>query len=399
MTTNNPAIIGSEYEVRVEKLVYGGQGLARLATQVIFIPASVPGDLLRVRISAIEKGFLRGEIVEILTSSSARRIPPCKFFGVCGGCQLQHLNYPAQLAAKAEFIRDSLVRLGHIEWSLPIEIKHGPEFGYRARAQFKIGRGTKPLQIGFYQATSHQVCDIDHCPILVPELNDALTRLHSAADEIAEAALPYSKIEVAAGIGTTAAHPPAAKLSTQSVFQQAFGIDYYFDPECFFQVNRFLLETLIETVIGVHNGQLAVDLYAGVGLFALQLARRYEKVVAVEVNPRAATWIAHNISVNQVTNIEFNAISAERWLAKQAIRIGAIDLVVLDPPRAGVSQAALKRLIDLHPAEIVYVSCDPTTLARDLRVLLNAGFHLQSITGVDLFPQSYHIETVAALTR
>jgi 23S rRNA (uracil1939-C5)-methyltransferase len=404
-------LIGDEYEVSVEKLIYGGDGLARVGERVVFIPGSAPGDRLRVRIDSLEKRFARAEIIDILEPSPLRRAAPCKYFGDCGGCQLQHLEYSAQLGAKAEFIRDSLARIGHIKWPLDIEIKHGPEFAYRSRAQFKIDRAADPLKIGFYRAESQDVCDIEHCPILSPQLNEALAGLRSAQSEIASSKLPYSKIEFASGDIETASYPEVANFKNRPIERSVFGIKYTFDPECFFQVNHLLLETLVETVIGERSGGLAIDLYAGVGLFALQLARRFKRVRATEVSKRAVTWAKTNIRNNELNNIGFSDLSAERFLslmlpdkrrvkAKRSApirKVDQVDLVVLDPPRAGASGKVLTDLIDIKPAEIVYVSCDPSTLARDLRVLLDAGYNLRSVTGVDLFPQSYHVETVASL--
>jgi 23S rRNA (uracil1939-C5)-methyltransferase len=403
----NFMIIGDEIEVSVEKLIYGGAGLARTEERVIFVPGAAPGDRLRVRITSVEKRHLEAEIVAILEPSPSRRAAPCKYFGDCGGCQIQHLDYKAQLSTKAEFIRDSLARIGHIKWPMPIEVKHGPELGYRSRAQFKIDRAAEPLKIGYYRAGSQDVCDVEVCPILSPDLNEALGRLRSARSEIASSDLPYSKIEVVAGENRVAALPAVADLRTEAVERSVLGIKYRYDPECFFQVNHLMLETLVEAVIGERTGKLAIDLYAGVGLFALQLARRYRRVMATEVSKRAASRAGHNIRLNQMENLEFSDLSAERWLSTMLPRgkrdkkpkIEGVDLVVLDPPRAGASGKVLAELINLKPAEIVYVSCDPSTLARDLRILIDAGFDLQSVIGVDLFPQSYHIETVASLKR
>lgn len=391
--------VGDELEVSVDKLVYGGEGLARANDRVLFIAGAAPGDRLRVRITEVEKRLLRAEIVKITTPSPQRRTPPCHYFGSCGGCQLQHLPYSAQLSAKAEFIRDALARIGHIEWPLAIEVKHADEFGYRSRAQLKIGRGSRPLQIGFYRAGTHEVCDIDACPILAPELNEALAELRNGSTEIANSAVPYTKLELTAGTGGVSSRPAVGRFSTDAVVQHVRGIDYHYDPECFFQVNRLLLETLIDTALDARTGRLAIDLYAGVGLFALQMARRYQKVMATEVSPAASHWGAHNIRVNNIDNVEFSALSAERWLSRYGARLGPVDLLVLDPPRAGASRKVIDEVVKLAPAELVYVSCDPATLARDLRLLIDNGYRLNNVTGVDLFPQTYHIETVAALAR
>ncbi|KAF0250089.1 MAG: 23S rRNA (uracil1939-C5)-methyltransferase [bacterium] len=398
MTTENLSI-GQEYEITIEKLIYGGQGLARFQGVAIFTPFSVPGDKLKVCIVGAEKNFFRAEIIEILEPSANRRSAPCQYFGRCGGCQLQHLDYPAQLVAKAGFIRDSLKRIGHFDWQPPIEIKHSLEFNYRSRTQLKVERATDPFQIGFYKEGSHNVCDVESCPILAPELNQVLVKLRKSEKEIALSEIPYSKIDLVKGDEGISANQIVADLSSKAICQRVLDINYYFDPSCFFQVNQYLLTTLIEIIIGTRKGKVALDLYAGVGFFALQLAKTYQKVIATEVNQKASHWATHNIQANSINNVEFHSISTEKWLTKFSRRFNGIDLVVLDPPRVGIIKKTLLSITEIRPKEIVYVSCDPSTLARDLRVLADSGYKLASITGIDLFPQTYHIETVAVLER
>lgn len=391
--------VGQEYEVTVEKLVYGGDGLARFSGITIFIPNSTPGDFLKVRIVLAEKKFFRAEIVEILKPSPNRQTPPCKYFNECGGCQLQHITYATQLEIKADFIQDSLKRIGRFN-SLPqVQVKHDAEFNYRNRAQIKIDRSSSPFQIGFYKAGSHEVCDIENCLILSPELNKSLGTLRNSQKAIALSKIPYSKIDLVTGNKSTPNINLRDKIASEAVCQNVLGIDYYFDPDCFFQVNQPLLPTLVETVVGEHKGKLALDLYAGVGLFALQLSRNYQKVVATEVNKQAVHWAEHNIQANKIKNLDFHSLSTEKWLAKFARKIGEVDLIVLDPPRAGIIQKTLQNILAIQPKEITYVSCEPTTLARDLRILVDGGYGLESVTGIDLFPQTYHIETVAKLKK
>ncbi len=391
--------LGQECEVTIEKLIYGGQGLARFQGVTIFVPISAVGDKLKVRIIDKEKNFFRAEIVEILEPSVNRRNAPCQYFGQCGGCQLQHLDYPAQLTAKAGFIQDSLKRIGHFDWQTPIEIKHSLEFNYRSRTQLKIELATNLFQIGFYKEGSQDVCDIESCPILAPELNHALAELRKAEKEIALSEPPYSKIDLIKGDKDISANQTIAGLSSKAICQRVLDIDYYFDPGCFFQVNQYLLTTLVEMIIGTRKGKIALDFYAGVGFFALQLAKVYQKVIATEVNQKASHWATHNIQVNAINNVELHSISTERWLTKFSRKFNGIDLIVLDPPRVGIIKKTLLGIAEMRPKEIIYVSCDPSTLARDLRVLADNGYKLASITGIDLFPQTYHIEAVAVLTR
>jgi 23S rRNA (uracil1939-C5)-methyltransferase len=395
-------IVGEKFEVEVEKLIYGGKGLARFQDTTIFIPLSAPGDKLKIELVSKEKNFFLAQIVEIIEPSRNRRNAPCEYVGECGGCQLQHINYSAQLKAKSEFILDSLKRIGHFDWQIPIEVKYSSEFNYRNRTQLKIERTKKPIEIGFYKEGSHQVCNIKNCLILDPELNKTLEDLRKLETEITLSEIPYSKIDLVKGSDKDAAisaNQKVGELSSKAVCQSILGVDYYFDPECFFQVNQYLLETLVDLVVGTRKGKIALDLYAGVGFFALQLAKTYQKVIATEVNKKAESWAINNIKSNNISNVEFFSFSTEKWLQKFSRKFTGIDLIVLDPPRVGILKKTLLSVKEMQPKEIVYVSCDPSTLARDLRVLVDSGYKLTSITGIDLFPQTYHIETVAVLKR
>lgn len=399
--------IGDRIEVTTERLAYGGDAVARHEGLTIFIPMAAPGERLRVRVIERKKNYARAVLETIIEPSPLRRAPRCVYFGDCGGCQLQHLNYAAQLDAKAGFIRDALTRIGKIAWPADIPVLHADEFGYRARAQIKIRAAyppsDQPPRIGFNRAASNTVCDVMSCPVLVPELDDALRSLRERAGTQAGADLAQlSEVEVAAGETGIAFAPAAGGLPSGQLVRTVGGLTYRFSPRTFFQGNVRLLETLIEEALNDYAGRLAIDLYAGVGLFTLPLARRFSRVVGVESHTEAAQFARHNIAANQVTNIALQHARVERWLAdfagKQTGEGEPVDLLLLDPPRAGAGEA-LAGIAALKPGRIVYVSCDPTTMARDLRGLLDAGYALDRVTGVDLFPQTFHIETVAHLHR
>ena len=312
---NNNLAIGDEITVSIEKLVYGGEGLARYQGAVVFVPASAPGDQLQVRIIGQERTLYRAELVKVLEAGADRRTPPCSYVGSCGGCQLQHLSYEAQLKAKAAFISEALRRVGRIDWPEPVEVQHAAELGYRSRVQFKLDRNQQPLQIGFYKLGSHEVCNVETCQILLPTLNQALNQLRTAEATILASKIPYSKIDIVAGDEGLAANQAVGILQV-AVQQKVLGINYSFDPNCFFQVNSLMLQTLVETVITGHKGGVALDLYAGVGLFALQLARNYQHVIATEVNAQASYWARQNIKDSGFSNVEYYALSTERWLSQ-----------------------------------------------------------------------------------
>lgn len=391
--------IGDIHDLTIEKIVYSGDGLGRVNGQAVFVPFTAPGDQLRVRITNLERNFARGVIEEIVEPSLARRAAPCQHFGSCGGCQLQHLQYPTQLQIKTEFIRESLRRIGGIDWKTEIPVLAANEFGYRARAEIKINGE----QIGFFKANSHEVCEITECPILLPAANAELQQLHRPPNLLPRCA---TRVYLTVGDDKTLATPATgenardAETDAKGTVQQTIaGITYNFGVRTFFQANRLLVESLVKTAIGPTAGKIAFDLYAGAGLFSLPLAKSFAQVYAVEGSKISIRHGLANAQTNGISNVKYEAMSVEAWLKFQAPKLPHPDLVLLDPPRAGAGETVIQRLLALKPAKIHYVSCDPTTLARDLKWLTKATYKIDSITALDMFPQTYHIETVVKLAR
>jgi 23S rRNA (uracil1939-C5)-methyltransferase len=399
---NHQLAIGDCFDVGIEKIVYGGDGLARIGSQAVFVPFAAAGDRLRVRIVGCERNYARGVIEEILSPSPARRTPPCAHFGVCGGCHLQHLDYPAQLETKVSFIRESLRRLGEIDWTGEIAVKSAEEFGYRSRAEIKVARGESgETQIGFFRASTHEICQVESCRVLLPVADRELQRLHAEGSLIPNDA---TRVYLTAGDDEVIVTPANGENGRSAEFdslgtahQRIAGMNYGFGVKSFFQSNRLLVETLIETAIGDASGQFAVDLYAGVGSFTLQLAKTFEQVCAVEGNKSAAQHGIENARANGLSNVRYEPISVEAWLKYKSHEAPRPDLVLLDPPRAGAGALVIERIAALEAPRVTYVSCDPATLARDLRMLVDYGYRIDSITALDMFPQTFHVETVVHL--
>ncbi len=392
--------VGDLVDVTIERLAYGGDAIARHDGLAIFVAFAAPGDHLRVRITEHKKNFARAVIDRILEPAPSRRVPLCQYFGDCGGCQLQHIAYEAQLESKIGFVRDALERIGRIDWPHEIEIRHAAEYGYRSRAQVKIDR--RAGRVGFNRAASNAVCDVTGCPILVPELDEALRSLWGALGHpTAEGhRLPNRlQVEMAAGESGVSFEPSLGGLPAGALQRTVHGAVYNFGPSTFFQGTPGLLDELVDVVVGDASGDLAIDLYAGVGLFTIPLAQRFSQVIGVEADAAAAGFARENITANQNENVEFHNRPAEVWLRSFAeTKAPPPDLILLDPPRSGAAES-ITHIVGLNPARITYVSCDPTTLARDLRTLLDSGYELTRITAIDLFPQTFHVETVAALAR
>jgi len=369
---------GDVAEVTIEKLVFGGDGLARTGAQVVFVPFAAPGDVLRIRVTEVGRGFARGAIVEIVQPGPSRRDPRCRHFGVCGGCTLQHVGYAAQVEAKAEFVRESLRRLGGIDWSGAIPVRTGAEYGYRARAELQARRG----HLGWFRAGTHEIVDVTECPVLVPEAEALLAGLREER--------PRHAVHIAVGDDGVATADPRA-----TVHRRVAGLDFEVAPDAFFQGNRVLADALVEDATAGASGACAIDLYAGAGLFSLALARRFTRVVSVEGRRAASAQAAANAQRNGIANVEFAQQPVEEWLA--AHTGSRPDLVLLDPPRAGADARATRLIAALGASAITYVSCDPATLARDLRAFGAAGYRLESVVALDMFPQTHHVETVAKL--
>jgi 23S rRNA (uracil1939-C5)-methyltransferase len=397
------AEVGDVCEVVIDKLVYGGDGLGHVGRQAVFVPLSAPGDRLRIHVVEVERNFARGTILEILDPSPLRRVPPCDHFGDCGGCQLQHLTYEAQVESKRGFVRESLRRIAGLEWTLPIDVVTSSELGYRSRAEIKVSRdGRGCLRIGYFKAGTHEVCDVHNCPILLPAAERELHRLRHEPGLIPADA---TRVYLTAGDEGLIVTPATGENDRTSdidalgtAHQKIGGFTYGFGVRSFFQANRLLVGQLVDTVVSRLSGKLAVDLYAGTGLFTFPLASQFESVIAVEGNRIAANHGIENARANNVCNVRYEQMSVEAWLKYKTNEIARPDVVLLDPPRAGMGRVVIERLAALQPHAITYVSCDPTTLARDLRLLIDRGYALNELVAVDMFPQTFHVETVARLS-
>ncbi|MFL6256943.1 MAG: class I SAM-dependent RNA methyltransferase [Pyrinomonadaceae bacterium] len=387
---------GALLDVRVERILPGGVGLAHAEGQTLFVSLAAPGDLARVRVDSTKGRAAFASIVEVLEASSSRAEPPCPYFGRCGGCDFQQLTYEAQLAAKAEIIRDCLRRVAHTEPPSEIEVVPSPEvWRYRSRARWQHDPVRRHL--GYYERGSHHICDVAECPVAAPPVAARLARLREL---MSEGSLPQEpEFEAVAGDEGVALKPAVDPVDEFEQVRRIGVESYHFDAGCFFQINHALLEPLVaEGLRGTtEGGDIALDLYSGVGLFTLPLARRFKQVIAVEGNSASARYARRNLSGASLDNARVETSAVGDWLTRHAAELGHADFVLLDPPRAGAEPEALRAINALKPTHISYVSCDPATLARDLRHLLDANYYIHSLRAFDMFPQTHHVETVVHL--
>ncbi|WP_109486158.1 23S rRNA (uracil(1939)-C(5))-methyltransferase RlmD [Occallatibacter savannae] len=418
--------------VQIEKPIYGGAFLARLAGKATFVPLTLPGEQARIRIIEDKHSYAAGEPEEILTPSPTRVQPRCPHFGMCGGCSYQHADYETQLALKQQILRETFQRAG-VEAPAHIEVLAAQPWAYRNRIRLAFDPSGR---VGYRARRSHDITPIQECPIASPLLVKAalsaseLIREHTSAFKPSElslfmnadatallaglyvrtsamegfnslAAAWSDRIPELAGIECvlqSSAEEPSKQLARwgrESIAYQAAGFGYRVDHGSFFQVNRWLIDALIEEVVAGHQGTLAWDLFAGVGLFARQLASRFGEVIAVESAPASLAALTQNLQ-----GTTGHAISADTLSFLRSHQAGpAPDLIVVDPPRAGFGPEVTTLLATIAAPTIVYVSCDPSTLARDLKQLVASGYAILSVTLADLFPQTFHLETVVTLQK
>jgi 23S rRNA (uracil1939-C5)-methyltransferase len=395
--------------VTVEKLVYGGDGLARVSepgqqSLVVLIPFVLPGERVRVEREHEKPGLVRARTVEVLEPAPDRVPPPCPYFGRCGGCHYQHISYPAQLASKRAVLEEVLRRQAKIEPPSEIPIIAAEPWAYRNRVQLHLeGSG-----LGYRHAHSHKLCAITHCPIASPRLNETIATLNRMVHD-----RRWPRFLRSLEIFTDEQHTQINVLdSARPVARRFFEwcaeripsvvpaeIDYQgrfrVSRHSFFQVNRFLIDPLVECAIGSANGETAIDLYSGVGPFASALAQSFQRVIAVESGAEAVRDLRFNLErQGGAAAICPTQASAESYLESLE---AAPDFLLLDPPRAGLGKTVVRRLLELRPRAVTIVSCDPATLARDLPPLFGGGYRMEQMTLVDLFPQTYHFETVVRL--
>ncbi|MGH9777078.1 MAG: class I SAM-dependent RNA methyltransferase [Candidatus Acidiferrales bacterium] len=419
------------FTVRVEKLVYGGDGLGYHSGKPVFVPFVLPGEVVEVFPTEESRKLIRGLPGAVEEPAAERIAPQCPYFARCGGCHYQHLDSERQLALKVTILRETLRRLGKVEWSGDIPAHPSPPWNYRNRIQLRLApHPAQPenLQVGFHRAGSHTLCGVEQCPISSPKLNRliavlnrlsqqhelplSLRRVEAFVDDrddtlLLTLAAPRLDFDSAAlverlrteldGVLSIELHETAPERRRHDglgwIYYQVGPQRLRVSHGSFFQVNRHLLPKLVERVTGGLEGNVALDLYAGVGLFSRALADRFERVVAVESSHHAAADLAANIADSP--RIEPRAASVEEFLSKSPEKC---DAAVLDPPRTGLGREGADALLELTPPRLTYLSCDPATLARDLQRLLPT-YRLASLELIDLFPQTFHIESLARLER
>jgi 23S rRNA (uracil1939-C5)-methyltransferase len=429
-------------QLTIEKLIYGGDGLAHLPPddlgrgKAVFVPFTLEGERVEASIIEEKPGFSRARADEWVSASALRIQPSCPHFTRCGGCHYQHAGYEPQLEVKAAILRETLKRIAKVEIGPDLEVHPSPPWGYRNRVRLQL-RSVPEFLAGFFKFGSHEVLAIEQCPISSPLLNRAISALwqtgreHGIPEGMREieffvdaadanllveiygnaglqaqaastwvgrlqAALP----EMRGGVVFQAESDAGFELKTVTQSGTTF-LDYRVGQAMFrvsagsfFQVNRHMTERLVTVVTAEKRGRTVVDMYAGAGLFSAPLGRSFERVIAVEPAQASHADLVRNVP----PNVKAVRATAEQYMNTGAARQRA-DAVVVDPPRSGLGQKVVRGLVNMQPARITYVSCDPATLARDLAGLLAGSYRISRLHLVDLFPQTFHMESVVELER
>jgi len=438
--------------LNIEKLIYGGDGLARLPAaspdskdrgrgKAVFVPFVLPGEKIEAALIEEKSGFARAKVETILEPSPHRVSPPCPHFTRCGGCHYQHAAYEHQLEIKKEILRENLRRIAKLELQCEIQLHPSPPWNYRNRSRLQV-RTQPNFAAGYFKFSSHELLPVEECPISSPLINRGIAALWQAgragkavegvreieffanaddtkllvellcAPEARRAAVRAWAEELCAAtpeIAGVAAfrepqkgvQEPLVAVGASELTYQTKTAAYRVSAGAFFQTNRFLTDELVSIVTAGRSGELALDLYAGVGLFSTALACNIRHIISVESSQTAASDLQYNLPVNG----KAVQSTAEQYLTKSLKPDQVVpdlvvpDLVVIDPPRSGLGDPVARALASAGAPQVIYVSCDPATLARDLIPLQAAGYRVDEAHLVDLFPQTYHLETVLHLVR
>ncbi len=440
----------------IEKLIYGGDGLARTSTgadgrsMAVFVPFVLPGEKVEAEIRQQKPGFARGTVTQWIESSPDRIPARCPYFQRCGGCHYQHIPYERQLELKAGILRETLQRVAKIELKSEIHVHASPPWNYRNRTRLQV-QTVPEFALGYFRFGSHQFLPVSECPISSPLLNRVIGQLlvlrgldcprtieeielfadadderlllsaFCARDADQKDMLRWAEAlqrDVPEICGVTCfssrrrneeddgpADPKVlAQSGAKTVSYRTNSHEYQVSAGAFFQVNRHLIDELVSVVTGNASGELALDLYAGVGLFSLPLAKNFHHIFAVEASQTSYGDLTHNVPAN----VKAIGARTEDYMQNVYQRGGhsksrsarkSPDLVVLDPPRAGAGKAVIQSLVELGAPRVRYVSCDPSTLARDMAPLLASGYHIEEAHLFDLFPETFHVESVMLLAR
>lgn len=454
MTKQAPVQKNEYIDVVFEDLTHEGNGVAKVDGYPLFVPNGLPGEKAKIKVIKLNKGYGFGRLIELYEKSPDRVEPNCPIYKECGGCQLQHLSYPGQLRAKHNQVQEVLTRIGKIENAIvhPVLGMEDP-WRYRNKAQVPVGEREGGLIAGFYQKRSHDIIDMEAC-LIQQEKNDEVVQsikricekhgvrayneqTHKGTLRHIMARYGMKTGEIMVVLITRNTDLPNKNQIIQDIIQSnpdiksivqnintkktnvIFGVEtkvlwgnefiydyignirFAISARSFYQVNPEQTKVLYDQALkyaGLSGKETVIDAYCGIGTISLFLAQQAKKVYGVEIVPEAIEDAKRNAKLNEIENVEFAVGEAETVIPKWYEDGVKADVLVVDPPRKGCDETLLQTIIEMKPKKVVYVSCNPATLARDLRILEDGGFKTAEVQPVDMFPQTMHVEAVAVLT-
>jgi len=382
-------------KLTVTDITHLGGSIGKCNGKVVFVSYAIPGEVVIASVVQDKKDYLVAEVEEILNPSPYRIRPVCKIFGLCGGCTFQHINYAYQLELKTEIVRDQLQRIGKI--NNPRVLSPIPavcNYYYRNRADFSVNRNGA---LGFKKRNTHKLIPVEYCHIVHNRINEILSQLQGRCKNKTHAVTVRYGINTGEWLIQPLLDIHGVPSGQPHYREKLFGYVFQISSPSFFQANTLQAEKLIEIIehyIKPRGNEIVIDAYTGVGTFARVLAEKVKKIFAIEESFSAAKDASVNLT--KVKNVNYFNEKTENFLSKVSDKV---DFVILDPPRIGCAASALELLGNPNFERILYVSCEPSTLARDIGILCTKGFKLIEVQPVDMFPQTFHIECVALLER
>ncbi|QFK70113.1 23S rRNA (uracil(1939)-C(5))-methyltransferase RlmD [Pradoshia sp. D12] len=440
-------------DVVFEDLTHEGSGVAKVEGYPIFVPFGLPGEKARIKVTKINKGYAFGRLMELLEESPDRVEPPCPIYRQCGGCQLQHLSYEGQLKAKEKMVREIMARIGKLP-DVPVHPVLGMEqpWNYRNKAQVPVGEMEGGLVAGFYAKRSHEIINMDECLIQVSENDDTIRTVKNICEKYRVRAydernhkgllrhimvrhgqvtgeimvvlvtrtpeLPHAReiikeiIDAVPGVKSIIQNVNSLKTNVilgskttvlwgaEVIYDYIGDVKFAISPRSFYQVNPTQTKVLYDKTLEYANlsgNETVIDAYCGIGTISLFLAQKAKKVYGVEIVPEAIEDAKKNAELNGITNVDFSVGSAETVIPAWYEEGITADVLVVDPPRKGCDENLLNTIAEMKPKKVVYVSCNPATLARDLMYLEEHGYQTVEVQPVDMFPQTMHVECVSQL--
>ncbi|MFO7569257.1 MAG: class I SAM-dependent RNA methyltransferase [Smithellaceae bacterium] len=375
--------------VRIESIAFGGEGVARADSFVLFVPFTAPGDVAHVEIVSLKKRFGRARLISLQEPSALRVTPQCSAYGLCGGCCYQHIDYDQQLIIKKNQIRDAFVKIGRMPDPPAGDVIPSPlPYAYRGKAVLHTGK-KNASSLGFMDISGGRLANIRRCEIMDETINDQIRAFRQGlSDWPADADITFWS-----GEGDAKDGPVVRAVS---------GREFLIPRDGFFQANLFLTDRMVAEVVRLVSGKkidTLVDACCGSGLFSVFLAPYARRVIGIEIHEKSVKYARLNAERQGMGNIEFLCGDVEDIFCRMAQKKEAVDLILLDPPRAGLSPEVLFAIRDVRASGIIYISCNPATQARDVRFLNDAGYDLESLVPLDMFPQTQHIELIGYLER